>query len=398
MLDKNTFSENKKIIDLGLNRISKVLEYFKNPENSFKSIHLAGTNGKGSTSNIIQKILMEACPNKKIGLYTSPHLFSYTERIKINNEEISDFEFLNLKKEVENACDKLNCELTEFEILTVICFLYFQKENVEIGIIETGLGGRLDATNAIKKPEISVITSISKDHTERLGETIEEIAREKAGIIKSGTSIVVCPKNAGFEVIKKTTQEKEGKLILANKNIEISFEKGKNYAIINGEKLEFGLLGDFQAENLNLALTTIENLPFKINKNAILDGLKNVSWKFRMELNENILIDGCHNPDGARVLREFLDKNFKTYKKRFIWSSLAHKDWQSVVKTLINKEDELLFYHFNYPNSLNFENVKTLIPNAIEIFDPINELKKTENNTLTIVCGSLYMLGEIFKP
>lgn len=398
MLDKNTFLENKKIIDLGLERISKVLDYFENPENSFKSIHLAGTNGKGSTSNIIQKILIEAYPNKKIGLYTSPHLFSYTERIKINGEEISDSCFLNLKKKVENACSEINCELTEFEILTVICFLYFREQKVEFGIIETGLGGRLDATNTIKKPEITVITSISKDHTERLGDTIELIAGEKAGIIKTGVKVVVSPENAGFDVIKKIAKEKNAELILANKNIKISFENGKNYAFVNGKKLEFGLLGDFQAENLNLALTVIENLPLKINKNATIQGLKNVFWKFRMELKDNILIDGCHNPDGARVLREFLDKNFKNYKKRFIWSSLAHKDWQSVIKTLINKEDELLFYHFDYPNSLNFEEVKTLIPTTIEIFNPKDEIENSKNNTLTIVCGSLYMLGEIFKP
>ncbi|MBR2386030.1 bifunctional folylpolyglutamate synthase/dihydrofolate synthase, partial [bacterium] len=395
---KDTFSENKKIIDLGLNRILKVLDYFENPENSFKSIHLAGTNGKGSTSNIIQKILMSAFPDKKIGLYTSPHLFSYTERIKINDKEISDSDFLRLKKTIENACNTLKTELTEFEILTVLGFLYFKEQNVEIGIIETGLGGRLDATNSIKKPEIAVITSISKDHTERLGETIELVAKEKAGIIKSGSKVVVSPLNAGFDVIQKTSEEKGAELILANKNIEISFENNKNFAIINNEKYSFGLLGDFQAENLNLALTVVENLPFKIEKNAIIKGLREVSWKFRMELKDNVLIDGCHNPDGARVLREFLDKNFKNYKKRFIWSSLAHKDWQSVVKTLIKEDDELLFYHFNYPNSLIFEEIKKIAPKAIEISNPKKEIKNSKDNTLTIVCGSLYMLGEIFKP
>ena len=398
MLDKNTFSENKKIIDLGLDRISKVLNYFENPQNSFMTIHLAGTNGKGSTSNIIQKILMSAFPEKNIGLYTSPHLFSYTERIKINDKEISDFDFLRIKKTIENACNTLKTELTEFEILTVLGFLYFKEQNVEIGIIETGLGGRLDATNSIKKPEIAVITSISKDHTERLGETIELVAKEKAGIIKSGSKVVVSPLNAGFDVIQKTSKEKGAELILANKNIEISFENNKNFAIINNEKYSFGLLGDFQAENLNLALTVVENLPFKIEKNAIIKGLREVSWKFRMELKDNVLIDGCHNPDGARVLREFLDKNFKNYKKRFIWSSLAHKDWQSVVKTLIKEDDELLFYHFNYPNSLIFEEIKKIAPKAIEISNPKKEIKNSEDNTLTIVCGSLYMLGEIFKP
>ena len=398
MLDKNTFSENKKIIDLGLDRISKVLNYFENPQNSFMTIHLAGTNGKGSTSNIIQKILMSAYPEKNIGLYTSPHLFSYTERIKINDKEISDFDFLRIKKTIENACNTLKTELTEFEILTVLGFLYFKEQNVEIGIIETGLGGRLDATNSIKKPESAVITSISKDHTERLGETIELVAKEKAGIIKSGSKVVVSSLNAGFDVIQKTSKEKSAELILANKNIEISFENNKNFAIINNEKYSFGLLGDFQAENLNLALTVVENLPFKIEKNAIIKGLREVSWKFRMELKDNVLIDGCHNPDGARVLREFLDKNFKNYKKRFIWSSLAHKDWQSVVKTLIKEDDELLFYHFNYPNSLIFEEIKKIAPKAIEISNPKKEIKNSEDNTLTIVCGSLYMLGEIFKP
>ncbi len=395
----NLFSENKKIIDLTLTRIACVLEHFGNPQNKVKTIHIAGTNGKGSTANIINSVLMNVPECKKVGLYTSPHLFSYFERIRINNENIAGAEFRALKKEVEETSLALGVELTEFEILTAICFIYFARESVDIAIIEVGLGGRFDATNVIEAPICSVITSISLDHTERLGTTIGEVAFEKAGIIKTNVPTVVARDNKGYETIALVARDKGSPLREAGADIEIIKKDGENFAQVGGRRYEFGLEGEFQAQNLALALRALECVPYEILDTALCKGLKNVKWKFRAEYikEKNLLIDGCHNPDGARVLREYLDKNFANYKKRFIWGSLAHKDWQSVLKTLVRKGDELIFYHFDYPNSLEFEEVCKCVGGAVELFDPQREIASSQENTLTIVCGSLYMLGKIFK-
>lgn len=396
----NLFAENKKIIDLSLDRIEQVLEYFDNPQNSFKTIHIAGTNGKGSTANIINSVLLNVPECKKVGLYTSPHLFSYFERIKINNKNIAEDDFLKLKKEVESVSGELKIELTEFEILTAICFLYFARKQVDVAIIEVGLGGRFDATNVLDKPLCSVIASISLDHTEKLGNTIECVAYEKAGIIKADVPAVAASSNKGYATISNVASDVGAKIYDAREDIEITKENGKNFAIVGGKPYEFGLEGSFQAQNLALALGALEFVPFEISQSALQEGIKNVKWRFRAQFvrEKNLLIDGCHNPDGARVLREYLDKNFPEYNVRFIWGSLKHKDYNSVLENLVRAEDEVYLYEFDYPNALKYkdldENYRTRFKVTENPFDIIN---KPEKGKLTVICGSLYMLGDLFK-
>ena len=185
-------------IDLGLDRIRVVLEKLGNPQDSLKCIHIAGTNGKGSTCAILASVLQEA--GYKVGLYTSPHIFEYTERIKINGREIPQEVFAKLFEEVNS----LGIHLTEFEILTVIMFLYFQRNNVEIVVLETGMGGRFDATNVIKENLCAIITQIDLDHTDRLGKTKDEIAFEKAGIIKPNCPVIT---SMGYEAIRDKADE-----------------------------------------------------------------------------------------------------------------------------------------------------------------------------------------------
>lgn len=396
----NLFAENKKIIDLSLNRIEQVLAYFGNPQNSFKSIHIAGTNGKGSTANIINSVLLNVPECKKVGLYTSPHLFSYFERIKINNENIEENVFLSLKKDVENASDKLKIELTEFEILTAICFLHFAREQVDVAIIEVGLGGRFDATNVIEKPLCSAIASISLDHTEKLGDTIDKVAYEKAGIIKENAPVVIARSNKGYKVISKVALEVGARVFDAREDIEIKKENNKNIALIGGKHYEFGLEGSFQAQNLALALGALEFVPFEISQSALQEGIKNVKWRFRAQFvrEKNLLIDGCHNPDGARVLREYLDKNFANFKIRFIWGSLKHKDYNSVLENLVRVEDEVYLYEFDYPNALKYKDLDEKYRARFEVVEnPFDIINRPENGTLTVICGSLYMLGNLFK-
>ena len=396
----NLFAENKKIIDLALHRIACVLEYFGNPQDSFKSIHIAGTNGKGSTANIINSVLLNVPECKKVGLYTSPHLFSYFERIRINNENIEQADFLRLKEEVETASLKLNVELTEFEILTAICFLYFAREKVDVAIIEVGLGGRFDATNVIVAPLCSVIASISLDHTEKLGNTIESVAFEKAGIVKSGVPLVISNENRGYDVVSKIAKEKKSPVFQASQNIKIEKKDSKNFAIINGIPYEFGLEGDFQAQNLALALCALGLVPYNISEHALQKGLKNVKWRFRAQFikEKNLLIDGCHNPDGARVLRKYLDKNFANFKIRFIWGSLKHKDYNAVLENLVRNNDELFLYEFDYPNALKYSDLNEVYKKRFQIIqNPFDIIDNPESGKLTVICGSLYMLGNLFK-
>ena len=199
-------SSEKFHIELGLKRISKIVELLNNPQKNLKIIHVAGSNGKGSTCAILEEILTKA--GYKTGKFTSPHLFSYNERITINKQQISDFDFERLIKEINSLDKKFNIELTEFEILTAAGFLYFNEKACDIVILETGLGGRLDSTNVIENPLASIITSISLEHKERLGNTIEEISKEKAGIIKKGCPAVFLKKNKGYKTLYNEADKK----------------------------------------------------------------------------------------------------------------------------------------------------------------------------------------------
>ena len=218
-------------IDLELDRIRKVLENLGNPQDSLKYIHVAGTNGKGSTCAMLDSILREA--GYKVGLYTSPHIFEYTERIKINGQEISKEDFANLFEEVASV----GIHLTEFETLTVMMFLYFQRNNVEIVILETGMGGRFDATNVIKENLCSIITQIDLDHIDRLGKTKDEIAFEKAGIIKPKCPIIT---SMGYEEIRDRADELDSLLLFTSPFVQQDFVEA------------LALKGLHQVENLAL--------------------------------------------------------------------------------------------------------------------------------------------------
>lgn len=389
-------SKNKFHIKLGLERMEIILKAFNNPENSFECIHIAGTNGKGSTCTIMEKILLED-KRKVIGKYTSPHLFSYTERISVNGENIFEVELNQIISLINKKDAELNLGLTEFEILTAAAFIYFKKKNVDIAILETGLGGRLDATNVIKKPLISVITSISFDHKERLGDTIEKIAFEKAGILKKGSKCTFLKTNNGFETLKNEAIKKGA--IFIEDDLDVIVEN--NVAKINGEDFEFNLNGDFQKENLKLALLAINSLDFKIKKETIKNALKNVSWRFRMDKinykGKNLLIDSCHNPDGARVLAEYLKKYEKNKKIKFIFGCLKNKEYEKILDTIYKPEFDFCFYEFNYPNALKYENLDEKYKNKIrEIKNPMFEIEQNDYE-LCVLAGSIYMLGKIFK-
>ncbi len=394
-------SQEKFHICLGLERILKVLELLGNPQEKLNIIHVAGTNGKGSTCAILSKIL--TCAGYKTGLYTSPHILEYTERIKINQKNISKTDFADLITEISILAKINGIYLTEFELLTAAAYKYFADKETDICVIETGLGGRLDATSAISKNLLSIITSISLDHVDRLGDTIEKIAYEKAGIIKSGYPVLISSQNKGFKTVKNIANEKNSVVLTPQKSVELFYENKKNYAVYDNKKYEFNLLGLWQKENLELVFEAINYLNqngYEISPAAIIKALKEVNWVCRMQYipRFNLLIDGTHNPDGARVLRQSLDYYFPETKRVWIYGSLQTKDYKKVMSTLFRQEDEVYFYNFEYPNSVPFKILKESVPSGLPINMRELEYLIAENKqSLIIISGSFYMIGQILN-
>lgn len=396
-------SREKFHICLGLERIAEILRLLGNPQEKLKIIQVAGTNGKGSVCAILSKIL--TCAGYKTGLYTSPHIVDYTERIRINNCPVSKQDFADLIFEISQIALENEIYLTEFEILTAAGYKYFYDKEVDICVVETGLGGRFDATNAVSANIASIITSISLDHTDRLGNSVEEIAFEKSGIIKSKCPVVVSPQNRGFSVISKAALEKNSPVVEAVQEVELSYENGQNavqnYAIYKGKRYKFNLLGLWQKENLELVFACVEYLNkngFEINENSIEKALSKVVWDCRMQFipKYKILVDGTHNPDGARVLRESLDYFFPKEKRIWIYGSLTTKDYEKVMKTLFKEDDEVYFYDFNYPKSAKPQDLMAIIPQGMPINQTELEYLCAENRrNLVIISGSFYMIGSI---
>ena len=369
-------SQGKFYVNLGLERISKVLDLIGNPQDKLECIHVAGTNGKGSVCAILDAVLEEA--GKKVGLYTSPHIFDYTERIKVNGFDISHKDFARLVFYICDIADKNDIHLTEFEILTAVMFKYFDEQNVDVVVLETGLGGRFDATNVIKKNLCAIITHIDLDHTERLGDTKDKIAFEKAGIIKKGCPVVTCE---GYEAIKDKADENESLLLMV-----APFEDTQNLS----------LKGVYQQENLSLALAAIRLVFPEISEDTIQLGLTNVihPCRFQFIKEHNLIIDGSHNPNGVMALKESLDFYFPNMKRRFVFGCLKNKDYKKMMNILFELNDEVYLNHFSYPNSATIEELREACPIESKVFESLENLPE-EDNTLTIVCGSFYMLKEI---
>jgi dihydrofolate synthase/folylpolyglutamate synthase len=375
-------------ISLGLERMEEILQLLGNPQDELACIHVAGTNGKGSVCAIIGAVLCEE--GKKVGIYSSPHIFKYTERIKILeksteedvsqlSQEISDFDFSKDVFEVLELADKNGIDLTEFEILTAVMFKYFADKKVDVVVLETGLGGRFDATNVIKKNLCSVITHIDFDHTERLGNTLDKIAYEKAGIIKPNCPCIV---TEGREVFYDVASSQNSMLIVTTPHYDV-----ENLAI----------KGSYQQENLALALTAIENVFPKISQETIRKGLKKVKHFCRFQYIEekNLIIDGAHNPNGINALRESLKEYFPRDRRRFIFGCLRNKDYPKMIQTLFQKGDDVWFYHFKHQNSCTFEELKDVC-NVVEV----KELTPTtkidfDDGFLNVICGSFYMIEEL---
>jgi len=404
-------SQGKFYIELGLDRISRILNLLNNPQDELKVIHIAGTNGKGSTTSMLSSVLKES--GYKTGMYTSPHLLDYTERIKIDGKDISKEDFAEIFDEVISVADNSGIHLTEFEILTAMAFVYFYRNKVDIVILETGLGGRFDATNVIKQPLLSIITSVDFDHTDRLGNTIEKIAFEKAGIIKPKCPVVTLENNNGLNVIKEQALNKNSELYLAkDKYLLTRYNGSKQTLSFQNEEYELSLLGLWQTKNLSVVLESIKALRksgFNISDTDLKEGLKKAEWPARMQLirEKKLLIDGAHNPSAAKLLRESLDLYFPDTKRIWLFGSLSTKDFKSSIKLLFKESDTVICTQSRSMsavqanilaeeilNSTPCRNI-TVQPDIKSAFE--NLLSYSDKADILIVCGSLYLAGEILE-
>ena len=379
----------------GLQRITKLLEMIGQPQNKYKTIHVTGTNGKGSVCAMIAQILKTA--NIKTGLFTSPHLVSYRERFKIDGIDISEDDFANLVDEMKVCVSKMLDDGQEsptlFETLTAMAFKYFADKKVEYAVIEVGLGGLLDSTNVIT-PEVSVITNIANDHAEKCGGDILGIAKYKAGIIKPNVPVVTGASGEPLEIIRETAQKNHSKL----------FVLGEDFFI--DESLKLSLQGEYQKFNAAIAIKAAQLLNNDgINDSMIIDAIKNTHWAGRFECfdinGKQVIIDGAHNGAGAKALRESLDEKFPTGQRIFLFGVLKDKDIDIIIENLFRAQDIVIVTRPDSERAAEPENIVQRLESkrieAIAIDDNAEAFDKFINSDskILIAAGSLYLIGHI---
>jgi dihydrofolate synthase/folylpolyglutamate synthase len=405
----------------GLDRTSKLLDLLGNPHKKLRLIHVAGTNGKGSTVAMIANVLRNA--GYSTGTYISPHLYRNTERMTIDGKEISEEDFVKYSMEVFDMVKLMGKkgleEPTQFEMYTAMTFLYFERKKVDFAVIEVGLGGRFDATNVID-PMLSVITSISYDHTEILGDSIEKIAYEKAGIIKKGSTVVMYPQlfQQAAAVIEEVSREKNAILVKADEAAIMSKDYSANGQVIDFKYLDYDikdmklpLIGDHQLKNTAVALTAIAELDrmgYAVSTEAVRKGIETVKWPCRLSIVSTeplILIDGAHNGDGIDSLFNALTKYFSSRKIIFVIGMLKDKDYGYAIRKLMPiahhavateplserslPAGEMAEAVKPYCSSTRAEpDIAKAIEKAVELYD---------KDSMICICGSLYLAGSAYE-
>ncbi|MBC6138364.1 bifunctional folylpolyglutamate synthase/dihydrofolate synthase [Listeria innocua] len=399
----------------GLARMEYIMEKLNHPEKANKWVHIAGTNGKGSTLTFIRSSLEEA--GYKTGTFTSPYIETFNERISVNGIPVSDQMIVDLANRIKPIAEELEKTVygppSEFEIITAMMFLCFAEyEPIDIGIIEVGLGGRLDSTNVLT-PLISVITTIGMDHMEFLGNSIEQIAGEKAGIIKPGIPVIsgVIQKEAQEVIINNAVRNNSNvawlnkDFFIQNRGDEITFRTSHGDEIPD---ITIGLLGIHQLNNAAVAIKVLQYLntfsSYEINQSAIKQGLKKAFWPGRMELldvNPFIMLDGAHNPEGVKTFAD----SIKTYPghKKIIVSILKDKNYQEMIALLKTiPETEILLTTFDYPRAMSANEVTQIgtiegISSNPNWKQALDDIKESKNDTKFFITGSLYFISEVRK-
>ena len=404
--------------NFGLDRIKTLLNFLGNPEQNIKAIHIGGTNGKGSVAAMVSSIL--TADAKKVGTFTSPHLHSYRERIRINGRMISEEEVADLLTEIRPLLEKMVAEgqehPTEFEVNTAMALLYFSRQHVDLAVIEVGLGGLIDSTNVIH-PLVAVITNVAMDHMDYLGNTIEEIARVKAGIIKENTVVVTgAAKPEVIAILQETCNNKGVPLIRVGDGIRYKLRsaslKGQEFDLKTPNSrytsLRIPLIGKHQVTNAAVAVGVIEGLReqgLSINKQAVAEGLMSAVWPARLEYFSGeppILIDAAHNYDGADALADALLQYFKDKKLVLVIGMLADKEREKVMKRLASLAEVVVVTKPNSPRAGDWRQLaseaKPYVPQVeIEpgIAKAVNKaIDLAGKDHLVCITGSFYMVAE----
>ncbi|MGE7841299.1 bifunctional folylpolyglutamate synthase/dihydrofolate synthase [Lysinibacillus sp. NPDC093712] len=392
----------------------EVLARLGDPQNKLRTIHLAGSNGKGSTVNVLREMIEDA--GYRVGAFTSPHLTRVNERMTINGTQISDEQFLQYMNNIASIIEAhYNGDYPSFfEVVTLIMFQYFAEEEVDFALIETGLGGRLDATNVIT-PLVSIITTISLEHTAFLGDTYAKVAFEKAGIIKEGVPVVVGVKNdEALDVIQKVAQERHAKcLVLGNDFHVVAKNQGIvmqtfNYRNANVEinDMQLKMAGEHQIANASLAITAMDILReqghIQLTEQSMRQALQNAQWAGRFEqFPNNIVLDGAHNSEGTAALIQTLQTVYPNHRYRFIYAALSDKDHANSIALMDGIASSMSFTQIGLPNAMPAEKLAMLSTHNDKQYDAnwqaiVRSVIQSKGlQDIVVITGSLYFIAEV---
>ncbi len=398
----------------GLERIGYLCDKLGNPQNELSFVHVAGTNGKGSFCAMLSSVLRSA--GYKTGLYTSPYILEFNERIMVDGSPINDNELCEITEKVKIIADSMNDKPTEFEVITAIAFEYFKKIKCDIVVLECGLGGRYDATNIISKSILSVITGISIDHTSFLGNTIEKIAGEKAGIIKENGLCLWCSDNEiAQQVISDECNKRNAKMLKVD-NSSLNVKKYDLSSTVFDYKayydIKLPLLGAFQpfnAINVISAVEILNSLGYKIDENALKEGIAATIWRARFEIISQhplIIADGGHNAEGISASVDSIKLYFGNTKVNIVAGVMKDKDYNYIADLISSVAKKVYCVTPNNPRALGSkEFANEFIKRGVEAlaFDSVDEaIRIAKNDSLNdsvplITLGSLYMYKEVFE-
>lgn len=405
-------------IKLGLERITRLLELLGEPQKKYRTIHVTGTNGKGSTTAMLAEILAQS--GVRAGMYTSPHLVSYTERMQVAGQPVGEAEFAECIFEVKAAVDRMLAEgeecPTQFEVLTAAAFFYFASAQVEYAVVEVGLGGLLDSTNVIA-PEICVITNVTLEHADRCGGTLQGVAEHKAGIIKEGVPVVTAARGEALEIIRRAAEEKNADVFVYKEDFSSAFEGVEAYQqklhfssdlLAAGLDYRLGLLGECQIENSAVAVMTallLAHAETRVGSEAISRAMAAVRWPGRFELvcdgARCTVIDGAHNPAGAAALRKNLDLYFEHRPVVFLFGALRDKDVDGMVHALFREEDEVVITEPDSERAAPPLEIATRIrAGRVEVCASLEAavaraVSLAGDDKVLCAAGSLYLIGRV---
>ncbi len=391
----------------GLENISRLLGAIGDPHRSLRTVHVAGTNGKGSVATMISCILKAA--GYRVGKYTSPHLVSFTERITVNEEEIGEDEVASLTEHIRERAHGTGPDpfYTYFDFTTALAFEHFRREKVDIAVVETGLGGRLDSTNVIE-PLTTVVTNVAFDHMKELGGTIGKIAGEKAGIIKKGVPLITGARGRALEVLEARARELASPIHVLGRDF-LGRKKGERRFSYRGigwdcDNIALNLEGDHQLFNAALALCAVESLSrggFRVGEDHVRDALASVRWQGRLETVRErplVILDGAHNLSGVRALTRFLRSRYRDRRKVLVFGVMRDKQYGRMLEVMNGCVDLAILTQPNTERALEAESMRGLARNPIVTKDTKSALRKARqlagDRDLILVTGSLYTIGE----